>query len=106
MKIHEYQAKANPPPTWRECFPSRSSLAHAAEEASHALYDLGGSLAVVKAQNPCRCRGKGTIKSNPNQRGVQLVRSASDAATIAGNILARNWSPFKLVPKAKLFVKF
>jgi succinyl-CoA synthetase beta subunit len=87
MKIHEYQAKqvlrqagVNVP---------KSIVARSADEASKAFADLGGPIAVVKAQIHAGGRGKGTIKTNPNQRGVQLVRSASDAATVAGNILGQ-----------------
>ncbi len=87
MKIHEFQAKqvlrqagVNVP---------KSIVARTAEEASKAFADLGGPIAVVKAQIHAGGRGKGTIKTNPNQRGVQLVKSASDAATVAGNILGQ-----------------
>ena len=75
MKIHEYQAKeilrgfGVPVP--------RSIVARTAEEAATAFAKLGGSLAVVKAQIHAGGRGKGTIKTNPKQHGVQLVRSAA-----------------------------
>jgi succinyl-CoA synthetase beta subunit len=99
MKIHEYQAKqilrqhgVNVP---------KSIVARTAEEASHAFTDLGGPLAVVKAQIHAGGRGKGTIKSNTNQRGVQLVRSASDAATIAGNILGQELVTIQTGPEGQ-----
>jgi succinyl-CoA synthetase beta subunit len=85
MKIHEYQAKellrkagvATP----------QNIVATTAEEASAAFEKLGGPLAVVKAQIHAGGRGKGTIKDNPNQRGVQLVRSPGEAASAAGALL-------------------
>jgi succinyl-CoA synthetase beta subunit len=85
MKIHEYQAK--------ELFRKhgvavlRGQVAAAPEEAAAAFQNLGGPLAVVKAQIHAGGRGKGTIQGNPQQRGVQLVRSADEAAQVARNLL-------------------
>ncbi|MDH3718302.1 MAG: ADP-forming succinate--CoA ligase subunit beta [Planctomycetota bacterium] len=85
MKIHEYQAKH----ILREANVAvpRSIVAKTAEEAAAAFEQLGGPLAVVKAQIHAGGRGKGTIQDNPDQRGVQLVKSAAEAATVAGNLL-------------------
>jgi succinyl-CoA synthetase beta subunit len=85
MKIHEYQAKqllrdagvAVPP----------GVVATSAGEAAAAFEELGGPLAVVKAQIHAGGRGKGTIKDNPKQHGVQLVRSAEEASAVAGRLL-------------------
>ena len=85
MKIHEFQAKeilrkhgvAVP----------RGIVARSADEAAAAYKQLGGTFAVVKAQIHAGGRGKGTIKENPAQRGVQLVKSADEAKTVAGNLL-------------------
>jgi succinyl-CoA synthetase beta subunit len=85
MKIHEFQAKellrkagvAVPP----------NIVAATPEEAAVAFKQLGGPLAVVKAQIHAGGRGKGTIKDNPQQRGVQLVRSDGEAASAAGALL-------------------
>jgi succinyl-CoA synthetase beta subunit len=87
MKIHEFQAKqilrdagvATP----------RGTVARTAEEAAKAFRDLGGNIAVVKAQIHAGGRGKGTVKSNPQQHGVQLVKSADEAAKVAGNLLGK-----------------
>jgi succinyl-CoA synthetase beta subunit len=85
MKIHEFQAKeilrksGVPVP--------RGIVARSAAEAGEAFKQLGGKLAVVKAQIHAGGRGKGTIKTNPKQHGVQLVKSADEAATVAGNLL-------------------
>jgi succinyl-CoA synthetase beta subunit len=85
MKIHEYQAK--------ELFRKASVpvlqgvVARTPDEAKAAFASLGGPIAVVKAQVHAGGRGKGTIKQVPTQRGVQLVKSAEEAATAARNML-------------------
>ena len=85
MKIHEFQAKQ----LFRDAGIAvpESLVARSPEEASKAYEELGGSIAVVKAQIHAGGRGKGTIKSNPDQRGVQLVKSADEAANVAANLL-------------------
>src|SRR6476646_1761037 len=85
MKIHEYQGKQ----LLREAGVAvpQGITATTANEASAAFKQLGGPLAVVKAQIHAGGRGKGTIKDNPKQHGVQLVRSAEDAAAVARNLL-------------------
>ena len=85
MKIHEYQAKdlfrkAGVPVL-------ESHVARTPEEAAAAFTKLGGPIAVVKAQIHAGGRGKGTIIGNDKQRGVQLVKSAEEAATVAKNLL-------------------
>ncbi|MBX7166927.1 MAG: ADP-forming succinate--CoA ligase subunit beta [Pirellulales bacterium] len=85
MKIHEFQAKqilrdaGVPVP--------RGIVARTANEAAAAFRELGGSLAVVKAQIHAGGRGKGSLLGNPQQRGVQLVRSAEEAAAVAGALV-------------------
>lgn len=85
MKIHEYQAKQ----LLRDAGVAvpQGIMAVAAEEAAAAFKQLGGPLAVVKAQIHAGGRGKGTIKDNSKQHGVQLVKTADDAATVAKNLL-------------------
>jgi succinyl-CoA synthetase beta subunit len=85
MKIHEYQAKQ----LLRDAGIAvpQNIVAATPDEAATAFRQLGGPIAVVKAQLHAGGRGKGTIKDNPNQRGVQLVRSAEEAAKVAGNLL-------------------
>jgi len=87
MKIHEYQAKQ----LFRKAgVPVLAShVARSAEEAQKAFESLGGPIAVVKAQIHAGGRGKGTIIDNPNQRGVQLVKSADDAAAVARGLLGK-----------------
>ena len=88
MKIHEFQAKE----LFRRfqvAVPS-GLVARTPEEAAAAFGQLGGPLAVVKAQVHAGGRGKGTIAGTElPQRGVQLVRSAQEAATVAGRMLGR-----------------
>jgi succinyl-CoA synthetase beta subunit len=85
MKIHEFQAKH----LFREAgitvLPSR--VATTPQEAASAFEELASPVAVVKAQIHAGGRGKGTIQDNPKQHGVQLVKSASQAAEVAGNLL-------------------
>ncbi len=87
MKIHEFQAKE----ILREAHIAvpASLVAHTEAEAAAAFDQLGGPLAVVKAQIHAGGRGKGTIKNNPEQRGVQLVRSATECAAVARNMLGQ-----------------
>ena len=87
MKIHEFQAKQ----ILRQAGVTvpRSLVATTAEEARGAFEELGSTLAVVKAQIHAGGRGKGTIKTNPKQHGVELVRSPDDAARAAANLLGQ-----------------
>ncbi|HEX4147801.1 MAG TPA: ADP-forming succinate--CoA ligase subunit beta, partial [Pirellulales bacterium] len=87
MKIHEFQAKQ----LLREAGVAvpAGHVAHSADEAAAAYRQLGTSVAVVKAQIHAGGRGKGTIKTNPKQHGVQLVRSADEAAQVAKGLLGQ-----------------
>ncbi|MEW4454948.1 ADP-forming succinate--CoA ligase subunit beta [Bremerella sp. JC817] len=100
MKIHEFQAKeilrqagVNVP---------RSIVAKTPEEASAAYTELGGSIAVVKAQIHAGGRGKGTVKDNADQRGVQLVKSADEAAAVAKGLLGKELVTIQTGPEGKL----
>lgn len=85
MKIHEYQAK--------QLFRAAGIrvldgyVVSSPDAAAEAFLKLAGPVAVVKAQIHAGGRGKGTVRDNPQQRGVQLVRSAEEAATVARNLL-------------------
>ncbi|GAA4431835.1 ADP-forming succinate--CoA ligase subunit beta [Bremerella cremea] len=99
MKIHEFQAKeilrqagVNVP---------RSIVAKTPEEASAAYTELGGSIAVVKAQIHAGGRGKGTVKDNADQRGVQLVKSADEAAAVAKGLLGKELVTIQTGPEGK-----
>lgn len=88
MKIHEYQGKQ----LFRTAGVSvlEGRVARSAEEAAAAYKELGGAVAVVKAQVHAGGRGKGTVKEVPSQRGVQLVKSADEAAQVAKNLLGNH----------------
>jgi succinyl-CoA synthetase beta subunit len=87
MKIHEYQAKQilhqSGVPT------PRGLVARSGEEAAVAFEQLAKPIAVVKAQIHAGGRGKGTVATNPKQRGVQLVKSAALAKEVASNLLGQ-----------------
>ncbi|HEX3998972.1 MAG TPA: ADP-forming succinate--CoA ligase subunit beta [Pirellulales bacterium] len=85
MKIHEFQAKQ----LLRQAGIAvpQGRVAQTAEDAAEAFRQLNRPLAVVKAQIHAGGRGKGTVKTNPQQHGVQLVRSAEDAAAVAARLL-------------------
>ncbi|MFH1266734.1 MAG: ATP-grasp domain-containing protein, partial [Planctomycetota bacterium] len=85
MKIHEYQAKE----ILRQAGVAvpRGIVAESPEAAAAAFDELGGEIAVVKAQIHAGGRGKGTIKEKPEQHGVELVKSRDEAARVAANLL-------------------
>ena len=87
MKIHEYQGKQ----IFRQAGVTvlDNQVAKSPEEAAAAYDQLGGKIAVVKAQIHAGGRGKGTVLDNPDQHGVQLVKSAEEAATVAKNLLGK-----------------
>ncbi len=85
MKIHEFQAKQ----VLRSAGVSVLSghVARSPQEAADAFRKLGSEVAVVKAQIHAGGRGKGTVLDDPGQHGVQLVRSADEAAAVAERLL-------------------
>src|SRR5688500_15624413 len=99
MKIHEFQAKQ----LFRENNVAvvKGVAVTTPEQAAQAFKDLGGPLAVVKAQIHAGGRGKGTIKENPQQRGVQLVRSADEAAVVAKNLLGNKLVTIQTGPEGQ-----
>jgi succinyl-CoA synthetase beta subunit len=99
MKIHEYQGKE----VFRQAGVNvpRGKVARTADEAAKAFTELGGKIAVVKAQIHAGGRGKGTIKDNPQQRGVQLVKSADEAKKVAGNLLGKTLVTIQTGPEGK-----
>ena len=99
MKIHEFQAKA----ILREAGVNvpKGFVARTPDDAAKAFRDLGGPIAVVKAQIHAGGRGKGTIKGS-QQRGVQLVKSAEEAAKVAGNLLNKPLVTIQTGPEGQL----
>jgi succinyl-CoA synthetase beta subunit len=100
MKIHEYQAKQ----LLREAGVTvpQGLVASTADEAAQAFDKLGGSLAVVKAQIHAGGRGKGTIHDHPQQRGVQLVRSADEARQVASRLLGHKLVTIQTGPAGQM----
>jgi len=76
-----------------------SIVARSPDEASAAYDTLGGSIAVVKAQIHAGGRGKGTLIENRDQNGVQLVKSADEAAQVAGNLLGNRLETIQTGPE-------
>ena len=100
MKIHEFQGKA----LLRQAGISVPAgvAAKTADEAAAAFDQLGGKLAVVKAQIHAGGRGKGTIKGNESQRGVELVKTREDAKRVAAALLGKELVTIQTGPEGKL----
>ncbi len=103
MNLHEYQAKEL---LKRYNVPTQEGIAaESVDEAVKAYEEVattkGAKFAVVKAQIHAGGRGKGTIKDNPQQRGVQLVKSAEEAATVAKNLLGNTLVTIQTGPEGK-----
>jgi succinyl-CoA synthetase beta subunit len=99
MKIHEYQGKE----IFRKSGVAvlRGKVARTPEEAAAAFTELGSPISVVKAQIHAGGRGKGTVIDNPAQRGVQLVKSADEAAKVAKGLLNKKLVTIQTGPEGK-----
>ena len=99
MKIHEFQGKE----IFRKANVAvpRGIVARSAEEAAKAYNELGGEIAVVKAQIHAGGRGKGTIKGDQEQHGVQLVKSADQAQQVAARLLGKELVTIQTGPEGK-----
>ncbi|MFM8579639.1 MAG: ADP-forming succinate--CoA ligase subunit beta, partial [Planctomycetaceae bacterium] len=84
MKIHEYQAKDLLRTAGVPVLAGR--VARTPETAASAYRELGTSICAIKAQIHAGGRGKGKVKGG-DQRGVELAKSADDAARIAKGLL-------------------
>jgi succinyl-CoA synthetase beta subunit len=100
VKIHEYQAKQ----LLRDAGVAvpRGFAADTPQAAVNAFYALGGETAVVKAQIHAGGRGKGTIQGNPEQHGVEVVRSSQDAARVASSLLGHTLVTVQTGPGGKI----
>jgi len=99
MKIHEYQGKE----VFRQfgvAVPD-GRVARDPDEAAAAFDELGGEIAVVKSQIHAGGRGKGTLVEHPEQRGVQLVKSAEEARQVAGRMLGSRLVTLQTGPEGK-----
>ena len=99
MKIHEFQAKQ----LLREAGVAvlKGEVATTPEEAKAAYNKLDSKVVVVKAQIHAGGRGKGTIKTDPEQHGVQLVKSADEAATVAKRLLGNKLATIQTGPEGQ-----
>src|SRR6187401_606422 len=99
MKIHEFQGKE----IFRKAGVAvlRGKVARSPEEAAAAYAELASPIAVVKAQIHAGGRGKGTVLDNPAQRGVQLVKSADEAAKVAKGLLNKKLVTIQTGPEGK-----
>ena len=85
MKIHEFQGKQIFDRFGVKVLANR--VATSPDEAAKAYDELGGKIAVVKAQIHAGGRGKGTFIEHPDQHGVQLCKSADEAKAAAEKML-------------------
>lgn len=99
MNIHEYQGKQLFSRFGVNVLENR--VAKTGEEAAKAFDELGGSIAVVKAQIHAGGRGKGTFIENADQHGVQLVKSADEAKTAAANMIGNLLVTIQTGPEGK-----
>jgi succinyl-CoA synthetase beta subunit len=98
MKIHEFQAKellraADVPVL-------DGKIARTPEEASLAFQSLGTPVCAVKAQIHAGGRGKGSVKGS-QQRGVELAKSADEAARIAHGLLDKTLVTIQTGPEGQ-----
>jgi succinyl-CoA synthetase beta subunit len=100
MKIHEFQGKQ----LFRDAGVTvlDGYVARTPDEAAAAFTKLGGPIAVVKAQIHAGGRGKGTIIEYPEQRGVQLVKSADEARQVASRLLGNRLVTIQSGPDGKV----
>ena len=99
MKIHEYQGKQLFQKFGVKVLENR--VARSADVAAAAFKELGGPVAVVKSQIHAGGRGKGTFIENPDQHGVQLVRSIEEAKQAAQNMLGNRLVTIQTGPEGK-----
>ncbi|MEZ6072173.1 MAG: ADP-forming succinate--CoA ligase subunit beta [Pirellulales bacterium] len=99
MKIHEFQGKQ----LFRDAgvLVPDGVVARSGDEAAAAFDQLGGKLAVVKAQIHAGGRGKGTFAEDASQHGVELVRSADEARKAAENMLGRSLVTIQTGPEGQ-----
>jgi succinyl-CoA synthetase beta subunit len=100
MNIHEYQGKQLFSRFGVNVLENR--VARSGDEAAAAFKELGGPVAVVKAQIHAGGRGKGTFAENPSQHGVQLVKSADEAKAVAKAMLGNHLLTIQTGPAGKV----
>jgi succinyl-CoA synthetase beta subunit len=99
MKIHEYQAKDLLRAAGVPVLAGR--VARTPEEAAAAFTALGTPVCAVKAQIHAGGRGKGQVQGS-TQRGVELAKSADDAARIAKGLLGNTLVTIQTGPEGQV----
>ena len=99
MNIHEFQGKKLFAKFGVAVLENR--VATSPDEAAKAFDELGGSIAVVKAQIHAGGRGKGTMTEHPEQHGVQLVKSSDEAREVASRLLGNHLVTIQTGPEGK-----
>jgi len=99
MKIHEYQAKELLRTAGVPVLTGR--VARTPEEAAAAFTALGTPVCAVKAQIHAGGRGKGQVQGS-GQRGVELAKSADDAARIAKGLLGNTLVTIQTGPEGQV----
>ena len=99
MKIHEYQAKDLLRAAGVPVLAGR--IARTPQEAAAAFTALGTPVCAVKAQIHAGGRGKGQVKGS-TQRGVELAKSADDAARIAQGLLGNTLVTIQTGPEGQV----
>ncbi len=99
MKIHEYQGKE----LFRQAgVPVLEGIVATTPDDAVAAYDrLGGKIAVVKSQIHAGGRGKGTVKDDPDQRGVVVCKSADEVRKAAAGLLGKTLVTIQTGPEGK-----
>ncbi len=99
MKNHEYQGKE----LFRQAgVPVLDGIVATSPDQAVAAYEkLGGSVAVVKSQIHAGGRGKGTVKDNPDQRGVVVCKSADEVRKAAEGLLGKTLVTIQTGPEGK-----
>ena len=99
MKIHEFQGKKLFAQYGVKVLENR--VAKTAEEAEAAFAELGTPVCAVKSQIHAGGRGKGTFIEKPDQRGVQICKSAAEAKEAAANMLGNRLVTIQTGPEGK-----
>jgi len=99
MKIHEFQAKDLLRAAGVPVLAGR--IARTPQEAAAAFTALGTPVCAVKAQIHAGGRGKGQVKGS-TQRGVELAKSADDAARIAQGLLGNTLVTIQTGPEGQV----
>lgn len=99
MKIHEFQGKQLFAKFGVTVLENR--VVTSASEAASAFDELGGPVAVIKAQIHAGGRGKGTFIEDPSQHGVQLVKSAQETTEAATKMLGNHLVTIQTGPEGK-----